>query len=61
MREGAIANGAVGWVPLISLDTRSIIEALPIDFDVPPPPATPTPTRVPGSFGNAFPDPQGGY
>jgi uncharacterized protein YraI len=55
------ANGAVGWVPLISLDTRSIIEALPIDFDVPPPPATPTPTTVPGSFGNAFPDPRGGY
>ncbi|MEQ8674639.1 MAG: SH3 domain-containing protein [Aggregatilineales bacterium] len=48
------SNGAVGWVPLIALDTQAIIASLIVDYDVPPPPE---PTRVPGSFGNAFPDP----
>lgn len=48
---------SVGWVALIALNTQVVIEALPIDYDVPPPPA---PTRIPGSFGNAFPDPRGG-
>lgn len=48
------AEGTVGWLALITLDTDAVIEALPIDYDVPPPPE---PTRVPGSFGNAFPDP----
>lgn len=47
-------NGAIGWVPLIALDTQAIIASLVVDYDVPPPPE---PTRVPGSFGNAFPDP----
>ena len=46
--------GVVGWLALITLQTQAVIEALPIDYDVPPPPQ---PTRVPGSFGNAFPDP----
>ncbi len=50
-------NGMVGWAALIVLETNAVIEALPIDFDVPPPPQ---PTRIPGSFGNAFPDPRGG-
>ncbi|MBZ0282749.1 MAG: SH3 domain-containing protein [Anaerolineae bacterium] len=49
-------NGVVGWLALISLQTQAIIEALPVDYDVPPPPE---PTRVPGSFGNAFPNPNG--
>lgn len=48
------AGGQVGWVALITLETRAIIDALPVDYDVPPPPE---PTRIPGSFGNAFPDP----
>lgn len=48
------AGGQVGWAPLIAMETRAIIEALPVDYDVPPPPQ---PTRVPGSFGNAIPDP----
>lgn len=48
------SNSQVGWVPLIAMQTRAIIEALPIDYDVPPPPE---PTRIPGSFGGAFPDP----
>jgi uncharacterized protein YraI len=48
------AEGVVGWVALISLETQAIIESLPIDFDVPPPPE---PTLVPGSWGGAFPDP----
>lgn len=48
------SNGSIGWVPLIAMETRAIIDALPIDYNVPPPPE---PTRIPGSFGNAFPDP----
>ena len=48
-------SGVTGWAALIALETEAIIESLPIDFDVPPPPP---PTRVPGSFGNAFPDPR---
>jgi uncharacterized protein YraI len=51
-----VENGGVtGWAALIALETEAIIGSLPIDFDVPPPPP---PTRVPGSFGNAFPDPR---
>ncbi len=48
------SGGTVGWVALIAVETRAIVDALPIDYDVPPPPE---PTRIPGSFGNAFPDP----
>jgi uncharacterized protein YraI len=48
------AGGVIGWVALVTLDTRAFIDALPIDFSAPP---QPTPTTVPGSFGNAFPDP----
>jgi len=48
------AGEAVGWAALITLETQALIDALPVDFDVPPPPP---PTRIPGSFGNAFPDP----
>jgi uncharacterized protein YgiM (DUF1202 family) len=50
-------SGITGWVALITLETQAFIDALPIDYNVPPPPA---PTVVPGSFGNAFPDPNGG-
>ena len=50
-------NGLVGWLALITLETQAVIDALPIDYDVPPPPS---PTQVPGSFGNAFPDPNAG-
>jgi hypothetical protein len=49
--------GMIGWLALVTLQTQSVIEALPIDYDVPPPPV---PTRIPGSFGNAFPDPNAG-
>ncbi len=48
------ADGIVGWVALIALETQTYYEALPVDYSVGPPPA---PTRVPGTFGNAFPDP----
>lgn len=51
------ANSLSGWVALVTLETQAFIDALPIDFGAPPIPATPTPTRQPGSFGNAFPDP----
>lgn len=47
----------IGWVPLITLETQSIVSSLPVDYDVPPPPVPPPPTRVPGSWGGAFPDP----
>jgi uncharacterized protein YgiM (DUF1202 family) len=50
-------NGVTGWLALITLETEAVIDALPVDYDVPPPPS---PTRVPGSFGNAFPDPNAG-
>jgi uncharacterized protein YgiM (DUF1202 family) len=49
-------NGIIGWLALVTLDTEVVVDALPVDYDVPPPP---DPTRVPGSFGNAFPDPNG--
>lgn len=48
-------GGIVGWAALIALETQAVINALPIDYNVPPPPE---PTRIPGSFGNAFPDPR---
>lgn len=48
------ANGAVGWLALITIDTQAYIDALPLDFSAP---ALPTPSTEPGSFGNAFPDP----
>ncbi|HYO89627.1 MAG TPA: SH3 domain-containing protein [Candidatus Limnocylindrales bacterium] len=48
------ANGAIGWMPLLGLETAAFIDALPVDYGAPP---LPTPTTIPGSFGNAFPDP----
>ncbi|MBL8157376.1 MAG: SH3 domain-containing protein, partial [Anaerolineae bacterium] len=50
-------NGIIGWLAIITLETQAVLEALPIDYNVPPPPE---PTRIPGSFGNAFPDPNRG-
>ncbi|MFN8374963.1 MAG: SH3 domain-containing protein [Anaerolineae bacterium] len=47
-------GGTVGWLALITLETTAYIDALPIDYNVPPPPE---PTRIPGTWGNAFPDP----
>ncbi|MBE2182042.1 MAG: SH3 domain-containing protein [Anaerolineae bacterium] len=47
-------GGAVGWVPLLALQTQAYIDALPVDYQAP---NIPTPTIEPGSFGNAFPDP----
>jgi uncharacterized protein YraI len=50
------ADGAIGWLALITVETQAYVDALPIDFNAPP---LPTPTTIPGSFGNAFPDPDG--
>ena len=50
-------SGMTGWLALVTLQTQSVLDALPIDYDVPPPPV---PTQIPGSFGNAFPDPNAG-
>jgi hypothetical protein len=49
-----VGGGVTGWVALVALDTRAFIDALPVDTNVPLPP---TITPLPGSFGNAFPDP----
>lgn len=50
-------SGIIGWVALITLETQSIIESLPVDYEVPPQPTQPPPTIEPGSWGGAFPDP----
>ena len=47
-------GGAVGWVPLLALETQAIIGSLIADYSVPLPPE---PTQIPGLGGNAFPDP----
>jgi len=47
-------GGVEGWVALVNIETQAFIDALPIDFNAPP---IPPPTAIPGSFGNAFPDP----
>lgn len=46
-----------GWVALVTLETRAIVEALPVDFQVAPQPTPRPPTAIPGTSGNAFPDP----
>jgi hypothetical protein len=51
------AGGTVGWLSLLALETQAYLDALPIDYQAP---AMPTATPVPGSFGNAFPNPNGG-
>jgi hypothetical protein len=51
------ASGMVGWLSLLNIETQAYIDALPVDYTAPP---FPTPTPIPGSFGNAFPDPEGG-
>lgn len=47
-------SGTVGWMSPLTLDTQAFLDALPVDWNAP---ALPTATPVPGSFGNAFPDP----
>ncbi len=49
-------NGTIGWLSLLTLETQAYLDALPIDYNAPP---MPTPTVIPGSFGNAYPDPNG--
>jgi uncharacterized protein YgiM (DUF1202 family) len=48
------SGSTTGWVSLLTVQTQAYIDALPVDYSVPLPPP---PTRIPGSFGNAFPDP----
>lgn len=53
-------GGQVGWMALITLETRAAIQFLPIDYDVPlPPRPTATPVFAFGG-GHAYPDPNGG-
>ena len=55
------AGGNVGWMALFTLETKSVISSLPIDYTAPlPPRATPTPSFSYGG-GHAYPDPEGGY
>ncbi len=54
------ANGAEGWLSLITLETRSVIAFLPVDFNAPlPPRPTATPVFQFGG-GHAYPNPLGG-
>ncbi len=48
------AGGVTGWVAILALQTQAYLDALPLDYQAP---GLPTPTVPPGSFGNAFPDP----
>ncbi len=55
------ADGDIGWMALFTLETKSVISSLPIDYTAPlPPRATPTPSFSYGG-GHAYPDPAGGY
>ncbi|MDE2749825.1 MAG: SH3 domain-containing protein [Chloroflexota bacterium] len=55
------AEGVTGWMALFTLETKSVISSLPIDYSVPlPPRATPTPSFSYGG-GHAYPNPEGGY
>ena len=55
------ADGDIGWMALFTLETKSVISSLPIDYRAPlPPRATPTPSFSYGG-GHAYPDPEGGY
>ena len=55
------ADGDIGWMALFTLETKSVISSLPIDYKAPlPPRATPTPSFSYGG-GHAYPDPEGGY
>ncbi len=47
-------GGVEGWVALVNIETQAFLGAIPMDFNAPP---LPPPTAIPGSFGNAFPDP----
>jgi uncharacterized protein YgiM (DUF1202 family) len=53
-------GNTVGWMALITIDTRAVVGSLPVDYEVQPPPR-PTSTPV-YSFGggHAYPDPNGG-
>lgn len=55
------ATANTGWIPLVALDTQAAIAVLPLDQNVIRPEPTPPPpvyaTAEPGSWGNAFPDP----
>ena len=55
------AGEQTGWMALFTLETKSVISSLPIDYGVPlPPRATATPSFSYGG-GHAYPDPEGGY
>lgn len=53
-------SSGTGWLALITIETTTVIQFLPIDYDVPLPPGpTPTPYFAFGG-GHAYPDPRSG-
>lgn len=53
------SGGVEGWVALITIETKSAINFLPVEYDVPLPPQ---PTATPNyGGGHAYPDPSRGY
>ncbi len=55
------AGGDIGWMALFTLQTKSVIGSLPIDYQVPlPPRPTSTPSFSYGG-GHAYPNPSGGF
>ncbi|MGJ3240070.1 MAG: SH3 domain-containing protein [Anaerolineae bacterium] len=54
------SDAGIGWLSLTTLETTTVIQFLPIDYDVPLPPGpTPTPFFAFGG-GHAYPDPRAG-
>ncbi len=54
------SSAGVGWLALITLETTTVVQFLPVEYDVPLPPGpTPTPYFAFGG-GHAYPDPRTG-
>lgn len=54
------SEAGIGWLALVTLETTTVIQFLPIEYDVPLPPGpTPTPYFAFGG-GHAYPDPRSG-
>jgi len=54
------AGGTVGWLALITLETRAVIASLSIDYAAPLPPRPTATPRFDFGGGHAYPDPRGG-
>ncbi|MCS6835474.1 MAG: SH3 domain-containing protein [Anaerolineae bacterium] len=54
------AEGRVGWLALITLETRAVIASLSVDYNAPLPPRPTATPRFDFGGGHAYPDPRGG-